>query len=62
MNGTQTPNTMYNTTTPTLECVTAQEMFDTLDAEGYAIPFDVKKMTPWQRMELERQYVQYIMS
>lgn len=44
-----------------LEGVTAQEMFDTLDADGYAIPFDVKKMTPWQRMELERQYVQYIM-
>lgn len=45
-----------------LEGVTAQEMFDTLSADGYAIPFDVKKMTPWQRMELEKQYVQYIMS
>lgn len=42
--------------------VTAKEMFDTLDANGYAMPFDVKKMTPWQRMELERQYVAYTMS
>lgn len=43
-----------------LEGVTRQQMFDTLDAAGYAIPFDIKKMTPWQRMELERQYVQHI--
>ena len=35
-------------------------MYDTLDADGYAIPFDIKRMTPWQRMELERQYLQYL--
>ena len=55
MNGTQPPNTMQR-----LEGVTAQEMFNTLDAYGYAIPFDVKKMSPWQRWELERQYIQHI--
>ena len=43
-----------------LEGITAQEMYDTLDADGYAIPFDIKTMTPWQRMELERQYLQYL--
>lgn len=43
-----------------LEGITAQEMYDTLDADGYAIPFDIKRMTPWQRMELERQYLQYL--
>ena len=43
-----------------LEGVTPQQMFDTLTADGYAIPFDIKRITPWQRVELERQYLEYI--
>lgn len=65
MNETQNPNTMENLTsqlsiTQRLEGVTNQEMYDALTSNGYCISFDIKRMTPWQRVEMERQYVQYI--
>ena len=44
-----------------LEGVTAQEMYDTLSADGYDIPFTLDTMTRWERKELERQYLDYIL-